>query len=157
MSGLGTYEGVVLWVSPELCVVEEERRAHVLAKLHGRLPESWDKLHGNHARSQCAITCELLVAYASNPISIYVCMAKVAYTAQRIAHTQRMHTKAPHIWPTSAPPRYGPLLPHTPGIERYHCVRARAQQLVPCLGHANQGRNMGRLRAPAMRPIVERV
>jgi hypothetical protein len=32
MSGLGTYEGVVLWVSPELCVVEEERRAHHISE-----------------------------------------------------------------------------------------------------------------------------
>jgi hypothetical protein len=157
MSGLGTYEGVVLWLVQSCAWWRKRGGRIILAKLHGRLPESWDKLHGNHAPSQCAITCELLVAYASNPISMYVCMAKVAYTAQRIAHTQRMHTKAPHIWPTSAPPRHGPLFPHTPGIERYHCVRARAQQLVPCLGHANQGRNMGRLRAPAMRPIVERV
>jgi hypothetical protein len=112
MSGLQTYEGVVLWVSPELCVVEEERRAHHISETTWTTTGELGPLHDNHAPSQCAISCELLVACAYKIISIYVCIAKVTYTVQRIAHTtQRMHTKTPHIWPASAPPRHGSLVP----------------------------------------------
>jgi hypothetical protein len=78
MSGLGTYEGVVLWVSTELCAVEEERRAHHISETTWTTTGDLGPLHGNHAASQCAITCELLVAYAFKVIFIYVCIGEVA-------------------------------------------------------------------------------
>jgi hypothetical protein len=56
MSGLGTYEGVVLCVSTELCAVEEERRAHHISETTWTTTGDLGSLHGNHAASQCAIT-----------------------------------------------------------------------------------------------------
>jgi hypothetical protein len=43
MRGLRTYEDVVVRVGREMCVVEEERRDASLAKLHERLPDTWDR------------------------------------------------------------------------------------------------------------------
>jgi hypothetical protein len=84
MSGLRTYEEVVLWVSTEVCVVEEERRAHHISETTWTTTGDLEPLHGNNAPSQCAKVYELLVAYVFKIIFSYICIAKVVKTAQRI-------------------------------------------------------------------------
>jgi hypothetical protein len=152
MSGLQTYEGVVLWVSPESCVVEEERRAHHISETTWTTTGELGPLHGNHASSQCAIACELLVACTYKIISIYDCTAKVTYTAQRIAHTQRMHTETPHIWPISAPPRHRPHLPsHIPRTKRPVCTSVSSTAgavFGSCQSRSKHGQTPGASYAP---------
>jgi hypothetical protein len=78
MSGRRTYKGAVLWVSTELCVVEEERRAHHISETTWTTTTGdLEPPHGNHATSQCAKIYKLLVACAIEIISIYVCIGKV--------------------------------------------------------------------------------
>jgi hypothetical protein len=90
MSGRRTYKGAVLWVSTELCVVEEERRAHHISETTWTTTGDLEPPHGNHATSQCAKICELLVAFAIKIIFIYICIGEAVYTVQRIAHVLRI-------------------------------------------------------------------
>jgi hypothetical protein len=90
MSGRRTYKGAVLWVSTELCVVEEERRAHRISETTWTTTGDLEPPHGHHATSQCAKTCELLVACAIQTLFIHVCTGEVVYTVQRIAHVLRI-------------------------------------------------------------------
>ena len=72
-----TYGEVVLWVSTEMCVVEEERRAHHISETTSTTTGDLEPLHGSHAPSQCAKPYKLLVAYAFKTLSSYIYIGHV--------------------------------------------------------------------------------
>jgi hypothetical protein len=121
MSGLRTYEEVVLWVSTEVCVVEEERRAHHISETTWTTTGDLEPLHGNNAPSQCAKSYELLVAYAFEFISSYICIAKVVKTAQRIPILNACKSAA-HMADISTISTWT-ILPQVAETETYNCSR----------------------------------
>lgn len=125
MSGLRTYEEVVLWVSTEMCVVEEQRRAHHISETTWTTTGDLEPLHGNNATSQCAKAYKLLVAYASKIISSYACIAKVVKTAQRIPILSACKSAAhlADIYTT----RISTVLPQVAETKRYDCSRMYSQ------------------------------
>lgn len=154
MRRLKTYEEVVVWVS--------NRDVRWWRKRGGRISETtWtttadlEPAQRNNATSQCAKFGELLVANAFKVTTIYLCTGKMSQSVWRIPLAQhirerRTPSKRPHHFGMSA-------FVEVARTETHHCSRMPLQQLLLYLVRACRGRNMARLPAPAMRPIVEPV
>jgi hypothetical protein len=82
MRKLKTYEGAVVLVGPEMCVVEEERR-DALAN-YDYDTEDLEPLDGNNTTLQCAKDYESLVAFAFRATFGSMCICKWAHMLQRI-------------------------------------------------------------------------
>lgn len=157
MRGLGTYKGVVLWVST-VCAWWRKRGGRImLAKLHERLPETWNRLTAttqpcnapklancwSHLHSE-----SFLHRFALEKWHVQFSALPASCACHDIAHLDDIPASR-HSLPVGA------QIAISDRVSELQMSKPHEQVL--CLVHANYVRNVGRLRAPAMRPIVEPV